>query len=327
MLFVYARPVLKKVWKSLPGFFLVLVFTVVLLGPPWTPASPPDSATLQIVRFEHGGELAITSWEEKDGWVTFLLATGGEIGVEKDRVEKVETVDGSVHFVIRRNSPLPSPSPGAATGSSGGGPGRPAAAGGGHGGGSSTATGGGGYFAGSGSGTSAASESSQVVTPDSGEDAVNEKPGGDSGTADSPSLPGSAALTLVMPGTLQAGQEFSVDLVMGDSRDVGHINFYLLYPVAFLEFLSVENGGYMQKDGKQAIFMFNPQPGQGTVVVGLSRYGFDPGLSGSGTVLRARFRATAPGQGSLVLDRLVVSDPKLKPLSVTLEGGALTVLP
>ena len=73
------------------------------------------------------------------------------------------------------------------------------------------------------------------------------------------------------------------------------------YPPGVLEALSAVSGGFLSSDGESSVFLQRIRNAEGMVVVGDSRFSKERGVSGTGTVLRVRFRALAAGHAPLTL--------------------------
>jgi general secretion pathway protein D len=75
--------------------------------------------------------------------------------------------------------------------------------------------------------------------------------------------------------------------------------FILLYDPLTLEFLSAAEGDFFKGDARQTIFKVTNDAAAGRITIGLTQVGTAPGVSGTGALLTAQFRAKKPGMASI----------------------------
>jgi hypothetical protein len=155
--------------------------------------------------------------------------------------------------------------------------------------------------------------------------------GGGGGTNPGPSIvytagtgPGANSLALV-----RGGAGSSTQLLLNlDARSVSGVygvGFDLLYPSQALSFVGVTKGTFLP--GTTSLQVNSTTPGR--LIVGLSRLGAAPGVSGSGTLLTIEFRgAGGAGSGAIGFENNSAFDASAKKIAgITWIGGDVTVTP
>jgi general secretion pathway protein D len=141
----------------------------------------------------------------------------------------------------------------------------------------------------------------------------------------SPVLPVPAAdpgqrslLQIAAPSSVSVGQQFSLDIMISNVNDLANAPFVLTYDPALVEFVEISEGTIMKKDGKPITFssVFNTVAGSVAVMSG--RTGGSGGVSGSGKLATASFRAISRGSASFAFKSSAFK---------TSNGTALNVLP
>lgn len=104
--------------------------------------------------------------------------------------------------------------------------------------------------------------------------------------------------------------------------DVYGLYFDLSYPNAVLSFQGATEGTFLSTGGATA---FEIAEEAGNLIVGLSRLGATPGVSGDGTLLTLRFSGSGTGSGALSFSRNqgIASDGD--PVALDWVGGNVTV--
>jgi general secretion pathway protein D len=95
------------------------------------------------------------------------------------------------------------------------------------------------------------------------------------------------------------GSTFTVQVVATDAANLANAPFTLVYDPLFLEFVGAAEGDLLKKDGKPASLKTSVDKENGQVAVTLGRAAGTGGVSGSGTLLTAQFRAKSKGPASL----------------------------
>jgi hypothetical protein len=111
------------------------------------------------------------------------------------------------------------------------------------------------------------------------------------------------------------GQDFTVSVVISGATGVGSVPFHIAFDPEFLDF--VGTGGvspFLSQDQTPVFVLATKGAGGNEVIVGLSRQGSRPGVSGQGTLLEMTFRPKKPGTTTLSFSELSVLDPQAQPL-------------
>ena len=127
------------------------------------------------------------------------------------------------------------------------------------------------------------------------------------------------------PTELGVGERFAVVVKIRDATDVGHVPFHVAYDPAILRFESGEEGPFLRSDGGQTAFFAAPTSNAGSVVVGLSRLGRVPGVSGGGDLCTLHFEAVGPGTTLLVFQREKVRKADHSIVNASFERASLVV--
>ena len=141
-------------------------------------------------------------------------------------------------------------------------------------------------------------------------------------TARSPS-----AIVSIIPssGPISIGEEVQVQVVVSNAENLFAAPFYFYYNPTALTLEMVSEGNFLNQDGGNTVFLKSVDPTQGRIIVGLSRLGSAPGMSGSGALATITFKAQAPGQASITLANVNFKDPKLNTLPVQVNSGVVEI--
>lgn len=112
----------------------------------------------------------------------------------------------------------------------------------------------------------------------------------------------------VPAGAVAVGERVSVVIEIVSASEVGHTPFHVTFDPRVLEFDHGVEGAFLQSDGNQTAFFAATSSRGGSVVVGLSRLGRVPGVSGSGDLCVLNFNAIGPGNAALAFSRAKVRD-------------------
>jgi hypothetical protein len=125
--------------------------------------------------------------------------------------------------------------------------------------------------------------------------------------------PPKVELELQPPRPLVApGSTFEVQLMAKAKVPVSHLPVTLTFDPRFLEVVQVQRGGFLGSSGQAKFMADSSTPGR--VVLGASRVGQQPGVTGSGLVASLRFRALEAGQTTLGFEKGRALDKGLKPI-------------
>ncbi len=109
--------------------------------------------------------------------------------------------------------------------------------------------------------------------------------------------------------SVEVGQEIEVRLEADAAVEISHLPTTLRFPGRRLEVVSAEIGAFLGPEGAARMLSDLARPGH--VVLGPSRLGRRPGVSGSGVVAVVTFRALAEGEARIRFGDLEVLDPRL----------------
>ena len=133
------------------------------------------------------------------------------------------------------------------------------------------------------------------------------------------------ALRLV-PGRLEVepGDEFEIELETTAAKPLSHLPLVLRFDPQVLEVTGWEPGPLLGGEGEVELLAAESEPGR--LVLGLSRLGDQPGVTGKGTAAVLRFRARRTGQATLSLLQPKAMGPALERLApVTASSSRITV--
>ncbi|MBV8200216.1 MAG: hypothetical protein JOZ15_06300 [Acidobacteria bacterium] len=118
----------------------------------------------------------------------------------------------------------------------------------------------------------------------------------------------------LLPRRLQvaAGDQFEVVVQVSADRAISHLPFTLSFDPAVLAVAAVAPGDFLGAQGKAEVLADFSRPGE--VVVGASRLGDQPGVTGAGTLVRVTFRALAAGSALVGFAGPQALDQALKPV-------------
>ncbi|MEO8502744.1 MAG: secretin N-terminal domain-containing protein [Acidobacteriota bacterium] len=122
----------------------------------------------------------------------------------------------------------------------------------------------------------------------------------------------------------EAGEEFEVGIEAEALRPVSHLPIALQFDPERLEVLRVEGGAFLGTAGQSQVLADFSRPGE--LLLGASRLGQLPGVTGKGEVARVTFRALVPGRTSLSWTIVRALDEQLKDIgAVDAPASAVTV--
>ena len=137
---------------------------------------------------------------------------------------------------------------------------------------------------------------------------------GDGQVEDAEKGPPKVELELQPPRPLVApGATFEVQLVASAKVPVSHLPVTLVFDPRVLEVIHVQRGGFLGSAGQAKFMADSSSPGR--IVLGASRVGQQPGVTGNGLVASLRFRALEAGQTSLSFEKGRALDKRLKPIT------------
>ena len=142
-----------------------------------------------------------------------------------------------------------------------------------------------------------AAQTGSLISPKKADE--NAQPALVSTPALAPPAPASRSLLqIAAPSSTQVGQQFSIDIKISDVKDLANAPFVLSYDPVFVDFISITEGPFLKKDGKQTVFSSKADSASGAVTVTLKRAPGNEGVSGAGILATASFRAKNQGPAS-----------------------------
>lgn len=135
-----------------------------------------------------------------------------------------------------------------------------------------------------------------------------------------------AATLALVPAQSQLGQaqRFTVDVKVSGAADLFSAPFYVRYDPHHLKMVAVKQGDFLKHDGVSTAFLHKEKK-RGTVMVGLSRLGNKPGVSGSGTLATFTFITLGAGRTTISLDKSDLKDSQLAPAKVTVQNASIAI--
>ena len=125
-------------------------------------------------------------------------------------------------------------------------------------------------------------------------------------------------LQLSAPASVPVGQQFTIEIKGADMKDLARASFQLTYDPIFVELVSVSEGTYFKKDGKQMTFSSSSDVTAGAITITAGRAAADGGVSGAGQIAVAVFRGKNQGPASFGFRSVALSST---------DGKGLDVLP
>ncbi len=145
--------------------------------------------------------------------------------------------------------------------------------------------------------------------------AVVAQPGGNAQPAASES--GKPSLRFVTPYMVNAGDQVSVEVQVADVANLAAAPFVWGYDPKFFEFVNIAEGDFMKQNGKPTHFQATADSKSGQITVLLDNKGGSEGVSGSGVLAVATFKALKPGLTKFRFNTVYFTAPGGKSVSIT----------
>lgn len=108
-------------------------------------------------------------------------------------------------------------------------------------------------------------------------------------------------------------ERFSLEINVNNASNLFCMPFYLLYDTNYLKFDSASEGIFLNQNNMDPTsFLFSNDSARGRIIVGLTRLGQVPGVSGSGLLMTVYFEAI--NKGTTIID---FANVKAKTVTVT----------
>lgn len=104
-----------------------------------------------------------------------------------------------------------------------------------------------------------------------------------------------------LAGTATTATNLVVEVRANSVQDLYGVAFDLSFPSTLLRLDTSTRGAFLGDEGNTTLALVQPTPGN--LVVGLSRLGTLPGVSGSGVLLTLRFTSIGSGSGAFTFSR------------------------
>lgn len=125
-------------------------------------------------------------------------------------------------------------------------------------------------------------------------------------------------LQIAAPPSAAVGQQFNIDIKVSDVTDLANAVFVLSYDPVFVEYVSIQEGPFLKKDGKQSTFISKTDAAGGAVSVNMARAAGSGGVTGGGSLATALFRAKNQGPAGFSFRNVGFTG---------VNGASLTILP
>ena len=122
------------------------------------------------------------------------------------------------------------------------------------------------------------------------------------------------------------GQDFTVSVVISGGSGVGSVPFHVGFDPDYVDFVSAtRESPFLSQDNAPVFVLATVGPSGREVIVGLSRHGSRPGVSGEGTLIELTFRARQAGSTALRLTDVAVLDPGAQPMPSRSQDMTLVI--
>jgi general secretion pathway protein D len=130
---------------------------------------------------------------------------------------------------------------------------------------------------------------------------------------------------IAAPAAIDVGQQFYVDIKAGDVQDLLGASLVLHYDPRFVDYVSAAEGVFLKKDGNATLYSATANAAEGTLTIKLTRAPNSGGISGSGTLVSALFRAKGKGAASFGFQSVSFTSADGKPLEMLPFSTAVNV--
>jgi general secretion pathway protein D len=134
-------------------------------------------------------------------------------------------------------------------------------------------------------------------------------------------------MSIVMPASIKVGQQLTAELNVSLANNLLQAPFVLFYDPSKFDYVSISEGQFLKRDGKETTFSVSADTSFGAVTVNMSRKPGSGGVSGSGTLAYAVFRAKQPGSANFSLGSVKFVSADGKPYEMPHFGNAIKIEP
>jgi general secretion pathway protein D len=122
------------------------------------------------------------------------------------------------------------------------------------------------------------------------------------------------------------GEMITVGVMIRSKSGVGSVPFHLVFDPLALKFLNYSRKSpFLEQDGATAFVLVSPGSSGNELIVGLSREGSRPGVSGQGSLIDLTFHAMKAGTTTLNFSDISVLDPSAQKLPFDRQGMTINV--
>jgi len=132
-------------------------------------------------------------------------------------------------------------------------------------------------------------------------------------------------LQISAPSGISNGQPFNVEVRASNVNNLGTASMVLTYDPALVEFVSAQEGSFFNRDGKPTQFSSKADGAAGGMTVSLARGPGMGGVTGSGPLFTATFRARKPGSAGFGFRSATLSATDGMPLAMMLFSTAVII--
>ncbi|MHB1397589.1 MAG: secretin N-terminal domain-containing protein [Trichloromonadaceae bacterium] len=122
------------------------------------------------------------------------------------------------------------------------------------------------------------------------------------------------------PVLVKVGEQFSLDVQVDEVENLYSAPLFVGYDGTSLTLVRAEEGSFLKQGGQTTIFTTSNDSERNQLIVGYKQGVGGKGASGSGTLFRLVFRATAAGKAVLDLNKINFRDPGGNRLSIDRSG-------
>ncbi len=125
----------------------------------------------------------------------------------------------------------------------------------------------------------------------------------------------------------RVGNNVPIEVYIENATNVASVPMHVRFNPLALQYISSAEGTFLSDDGTETFFLAVPTPAGDEVVVGLSRAGSGPGVSGAGFLVTFEFLAISPGDAGFAFSGADVRDPQGKSLPARFTTVTVRVEP
>jgi len=133
------------------------------------------------------------------------------------------------------------------------------------------------------------------------------------------------SINITVPTAASLGTQFTVEVKAAGASNLYSTPFVLAFDPSMVTPLGVSEGNFMKQDGQQTVFRSTIDEKTGKIRVALNRVGNVGGVSGSGTMVSALFKAKAKGTARFGVQDANFSDAEGNPVGLNSSNVAVEI--